>query len=142
MKNFGVAAGAYTGGVIIYVGYGNNWEGWGKLLNLNQFLRIFIKISQKLVQNPCPGMLTDLPANPGGFYGCGNVRYKADGNYYLLNHPNLRWVQTTSSGMKTLPNALFIMSGLEKFYFGRYVASNNITYLGKAHHGLSEFKCV
>lgn len=84
-------------------------------------------------------MLTDLAANPGGFFGCNlnTVKFKANGNYFLLNHPNLRWVKTNKNDMKTIPNAISIAGPSYKFFFSRYVNSNNVTYTGKAHAGLN-----
>lgn len=110
-KTYGFNAGTYINGFNAYVGMGDN--------------------TQCSNQIPCAGFLTDNPANPGGYFGCdaNTVRYRNRGNFYLLNHPNLKWIQTNLTHMMTLPSLIEIGSS-SKFSFGRYVV-NGVTYLGK-----------
>ena len=81
-----------------------------------------------LAQFFCPGVITDNPAKPGGYFGCNlNIaRYFARGNFYLINHPNLTWIPSNDTHALTLKNAITIGSIL----FGRII-KNGVTYLGK-----------
>lgn len=89
-------------------------------------------------QNPCPGYITDNPANPGGYFGCGKVVYKATSNFYLLNHPKLMWVTTNATHMMTVASPIQVVGGYSPFFFGRYV-TGGITYTGKVHCGNNTF---
>jgi hypothetical protein len=82
-------------------------------------------------QNPCPGLLINNPIKPGGFYGCGSVTYRKAGNFYLLNHPDLKWLSTNSTHISTLTTTISVNSGQRLFNYGRFM-ENGVPYLGKA----------
>jgi hypothetical protein len=86
-------------------------------------------------------MITDDPASPGIYCGCGNIAYFKTVNVsYLLNHPDLRWVPTNTSTMQTVPKKVEVFSEGLTFSFPRYV-TNNVTYLGKVYD-TCKFKAV
>ena len=88
-------------------------------------------------QNPCPGRMCDVPGKAGGYFGLGVINYKTTGNSYLLNHPNLMWVKTNTTHMRSVASPLK-MSAPWVFFYGRLV-QGNVTYLGKVHAGNGYF---
>jgi hypothetical protein len=72
------------------------------------------------------------PEKPGGYTGC-NLKsfYKSANNFYLLNHPNLRWVATNSTNAMNVPNKVEILSGgAVSSLFPRFTI-NGVMSLGK-----------
>lgn len=91
------------------------------------------------VSNPNPGHILISP-NPGIFSICFNEYNFNRSGYYLLNHPDLLWVDTTVLTMLDVPGVIkqdvnpiwsFLYGRI--FYEGRYV-------VGKLHAGSGVFK--
>ena len=74
----------------------------------------------------------------GGYFGVYTVYHKTTGNFFLLNHPNLKWVTTNRVDMMNVSLPVTVIGGGSPFFFGRLV-QGNITYLGKVHAGAGAF---
>ena len=75
--------------------------------------------------------MCDVPGKAGGYFGLGTIYYKTAGNYYLRNHPHLKWITTSIAAMMAVSSPLTITSPYA-FFYGRLVLGN-VTYLGKVH---------
>lgn len=72
---------------------------------------------------------------PGAHLMCHNTRYYDKGSsFYLLNHPNLKWVATDSIATRSLPGTIRTSSDTYPFYFGR-IFHEGAYRLGKVHAG-------
>lgn len=116
LSTYGTLGGTFSDGLPWYAGYGDN--------------------NGCIGQNICPVLLTNNPANPGGFITCGGGHYKVGNLFYVIDHPNLVWVETNNTDMTSnLPNALKITGNKYVFLFGR-VVEGNVSYPAKVHNGV------
>jgi len=117
----GFSAGPAQDDTAAYVGHGNSNQG-----NAN-------------CQNPCPGRISTNPLKPGAYMPCYGQIYDPTTAYYLLNHDDLRWVRTDYINMRTLSNAVQVMSytGYPMLY-GRIKIGDHYT-VGKVHNGNGYF---
>lgn len=117
----GVVGGAFEDGRKAYVGYGNNW---------GQNCQLF----------PCPGRISTDPTKKGTYVPCGGEYLDTDYGYYLLNHPDLRWVETDYISMRTLKGAVTITADNgHPFLFGRIKLGDRYA-IGKVHNGKGIFR--
>jgi hypothetical protein len=81
----------------------------------------------------CPGIITTVPTGPGCYMPCGTLGYDATTPFYLHNHPDLEWVLTDTTAMKTLAGAIPIGTTVP-FLFGR-MKQDGLWTLGKVNNG-------
>lgn len=109
---YGFVGGVHYTGRPEYVGYGNSNCGGN--------------------QNPCAGYIDISLPNPGGYFSCSSLMYDRNGSYYLLQHPNLKWVATDITAMKTQQTAVKLVGAIHTFLYGRALY-NGQHRLGKVH---------
>lgn len=63
--------------------------------------------------------VSNNPVKPGGFFDCGSERYEQDGNYYVVKHPNLKWVSVSNETLFDHPNAILVGGNEYLFYIVR-----------------------
>lgn len=100
---YGFRGGTEYDGSPTYVGYGNNDDCTPK-------------------QNPCPGYIllnTEFPSVRMTCSSFNGMTFDSKDSHYLLNHPNLKWVNTNISDLMNIDDALTIESQYWKFMFGR-----------------------
>lgn len=77
-----------------------------------------------------PGYILTNSSAAGVYVQCWTFDVKqTTNNFYLLNHPNLKWIPTNSSNMLNLTSSVKI-PGFNDFLFGR-IQHEGIYYLGK-----------
>lgn len=89
-------------------------------------------------QNPV-GCYIRTVNGPGCYISCGGPeRFDNLTAKYLLNHPQLTWVPTNTTAMRTLPNVLQISGNGWIFFFGR-ILYQGYYQVGKLHAGPGTF---
>jgi hypothetical protein len=109
--NYGFDSGVLFNGQKAYVGYGESAE---------------------CSRAASPGLVSCDPSKPGVYTSCSyRANYKTTNIFYLLYHPNLRWVATTKASISSVLNPIVLNDGAG-FYFPRFTI-NGVQYLGKIH---------
>jgi hypothetical protein len=72
-------------------------------------------------QTPGPSQIitSSIHNGPGGYMSCDTgMVFDNTTAMYLLNHPKLKWVETTGSAAASVPGAIGLQSGI-LMYYGR-----------------------
>lgn len=83
--------------------------------------------------SPVPGYILTSPASDAGVYITCTNDFKASNGFYLLEHPNLKWVPSDTTEMMSLPGTLMI-NPVKPYMFGRILYKGNY-HIGKLHAG-------